>query len=50
MISHLATEDDAIVGCRIPAGSTVSLTPYVTHHRPDPWRNPEGFDPERFAP
>lgn len=43
-------EDDVIGGYRIPAGSGLALSPYVTHHRADLWDNPEGFDPERFAP
>jgi cytochrome P450 len=25
-------------------------SPYITHYRTDLWENPEGFDPERFAP
>jgi cytochrome P450 len=33
---------------RLPAGGLVMPTPYVTHHRPDVWENPEGFHPDRF--
>ena len=43
-------EEDVIGDVRIPARSTLLLSPYVTHRRPDFWENPEGFDPERFAP
>jgi cytochrome P450 len=50
MISRTAVEEDEIEGYRIPAGQTLFLSPYVTHRRPDLWPNPEGFDPERFAP
>ena len=28
----------------------VALCPYVTHRHPGFWDNPEGFEPERFAP
>ena len=48
--SRKAVEDDTFGEYRIPAGTTIGLSPYVTHHRPDLWENPEGFDPERFAP
>lgn len=41
--------DDTIDGYRIPAGSTIFISPYVLHHLPGLWSNPEGFDPERFA-
>ncbi len=41
---------DTIGGRRIPANALVVMSPYVTHRRPDAWQNPEGFDPERFAP
>lgn len=43
-------DDDTIAGCRIPAGSTVVISPYVTHRHPDFWNRPDDFDPERFAP
>jgi cytochrome P450 len=42
--------DDEIGGFRIPAGSLVLLSPYVTHRHPEFWDRPEAFDPERFAP
>jgi cytochrome P450 len=41
---------DRIGDYRIPAHSMVLLSPYVTHHSPKIWENPEAFDPERFAP
>ena len=43
-------EDDEVDGYRIPAGSLVFLSPYVTHRHPDLWSDPERFSPERFAP
>ncbi len=42
--------DDVIAGYRIPAGSTVALSPYVTHRHPAIWDEPQRFDPERFTP
>jgi cytochrome P450 len=45
-----AIEDDTICGYRIPADAIVSISPYVTHRDPTLWENPEGFDPDRFAP
>jgi cytochrome P450 len=48
--NRLALEDDEIDGFHIPAGSVVALVPWVTHRLPSVWENPEGFDPERFAP
>ncbi|HVE83061.1 MAG TPA: cytochrome P450 [Myxococcales bacterium] len=45
-----ALVDDVIQGFLVPRGSTVMLSPYVTHRHRDFWENPEGFDPDRFAP
>jgi cytochrome P450 len=42
--------DDEIDGYHIPAGSLVTVTPYITHRHPEFWHNPEAFDPERFTP
>ncbi len=50
LIPRDAIADDEIGGFRIPAGSTILLSPYLTHRHPDFWENPEAFDPERFLP
>jgi cytochrome P450 len=42
--------DDEMGGYHIPKGSTVVLSPYVTHRHPDFWDKPHDFDPERFLP
>jgi cytochrome P450 len=43
-------EDDEIGGYRVGGGEMIFLIPYITHRHPAFWDNPEGFDPERFAP
>jgi cytochrome P450 len=43
-------EADKIGGYHIPAGSSLEISPYVTHRHPEFWENPEAFDPERFTP
>ncbi|HVT57967.1 MAG TPA: cytochrome P450 [Thermoanaerobaculia bacterium] len=48
--SRFVLGEDEIGGCRIPAGSVVVISPYVTHRREDLWERPERFDPDRFAP
>jgi cytochrome P450 len=45
-----AIDGDEILGHHIPAGSFVTLSPYVLHRHPDYWDEPDAFDPERFAP
>lgn len=49
-ISRRAIAEDRIGDTVIPAGTTVMLCPYAVHRNPKHWRNPEGFDPARFAP
>ncbi|MCA9657216.1 MAG: cytochrome P450 [Myxococcales bacterium] len=44
---HVA-EDDELGGYAIPKGSTVMISPFLTHRHPDLWPMPERFDPERF--
>ncbi|NJM73880.1 MAG: cytochrome P450 [Scytonema sp. RU_4_4] len=41
--------DDEIGGYHIPAGSLLILSPYVTHHLPAYWENPNDYEPERFS-
>ena len=45
-----AVAEDEIGGYHIPAGSSIFLSPYITHRHPAFWDNPDAFDPERFAP
>ncbi|MUG94294.1 cytochrome P450 [Scytonema sp. UIC 10036] len=48
--SRVVQTDDIIDGYALKAGTTVVLCPYLTHHLPKFWNQPEVFDPERFAP
>jgi cytochrome P450 len=45
-----ARADDEVGGQRIPAGATVLLVTYATHHHPEFWADPDRFDPDRFLP
>lgn len=45
-----AVSEDNIGGYRIPAGSLIVVSPYVTQRHPAFWDEPEKFDPERFRP
>jgi len=45
-----AIEDDVLGPWKIPAGTTVAMSPWVLHRRPELWEDPLRFDPDRFAP
>jgi cytochrome P450 len=49
IVSRVAMRDQVIAGRRIPKGSRVLASPYVLHHDPRAWPDPDRFDPERFA-
>lgn len=49
VLARAARADDVIGGYPIPAGTTVFLSPYLTHRHPAVWPEPERFDPDRFA-
>jgi cytochrome P450 len=48
VVSRRPMTDDVVGGFRIPAGSIVLTSPYVTHRHPDYWTDPARFDPDRF--
>ncbi len=45
-----AVGEDEISGHKIKAGDRIVLCPYVLHHNPKYWDDPEAFRPERFEP
>jgi len=49
-LAREAAHEDEIGGYRIPARSTVILSPFVTHRHPAFWERPEVFDLDRFTP
>jgi cytochrome P450 len=44
-----AIADFEVLGHRIPGGSTVLFSPYITHRLPEVWGDPEVFRPERWV-
>ena len=50
IVERQALADDVVGGFRVPKGSVVGVSTFVMHRHPRWWSNPEGFDPDRFAP
>ena len=48
IMERRAVEADVIGGFYIPRGSSVVISPFVTHRHPDFWQAPERFEPRRF--
>jgi cytochrome P450 len=48
-INRETVEDCELGGYRIPAGTTVIISPWIQHHDPRYFENPEEFRPERWA-
>ena len=49
IVTRSANAADELGGPAVPAGAIVLVSPYVTHHDPAWWPDPERFDPARFA-
>jgi cytochrome P450 len=47
-MSRMALANDQIGPYTIPQGDTVLISPYLLHHDPDHWPDPDRFDPDRF--
>jgi retinoid hydroxylase len=50
IISRMATANIEYGGYLIPAGWYVCVFPSLTHRLPEIYKNPDAFDPDRFAP
>jgi len=50
VIARQAREDTDVGGLRLPAGTLVLMSQWVTHHDPRHYPDPFRFDPERWAP
>jgi enediyne biosynthesis protein E7 len=49
LLSRRTIEADVLGGYPVAAGTNVLLPLYLLHRHPHFWKNPEAFDPERFA-
>ncbi len=47
---RIALEDVQLGGYTVPKGSTLFISPYVMHHLPQYFAEPEAFQPGRFTP
>ncbi|MGO9801923.1 MAG: cytochrome P450, partial [Steroidobacteraceae bacterium] len=50
VLSRRTIAADVLGGYAVPPGTNVLLPLYLLHRHPLFWRDPEIFDPERFAP
>jgi cytochrome P450 len=41
--------DTTVLGYHVPASTVIQLSPWFTHRMPELWKDPDSFDPERFA-
>lgn len=48
-IERVSTRPHQVAEYDIPAGVRVAVSPYLTHRDPKLWKNPNAFDPDRFA-
>ena len=49
-MSRRTLVEDKFGEVTVPKDGTVITSPFIIHRHRDFWDNPEGFDPERFAP
>ncbi|MGH3671039.1 MAG: cytochrome P450 [Pseudonocardiaceae bacterium] len=49
MLARTTTTDTCLGGYPIPAGSIVFYSPYLLHHLPGLFPNPDHFDPDRWV-
>ncbi|AZS75444.1 cytochrome P450 [Streptomyces lydicus] len=49
-LTRTVTHDTHLGGHPLPAGASLAYSPYLIHHRPDLYNDPETFDPDRWDP
>ncbi|MFI5783372.1 cytochrome P450 [Nocardia sp. NPDC051570] len=49
LLTRQTTTDTELGGHHLPAGTTMIVSAYLLHHRPDLFPNPEQFRPQRWA-
>jgi cytochrome P450 len=47
--SRVCARDTVVAGAPVRAGTLVLYSPFLTHHDPALWADPEAFRPDRFA-
>ena len=50
LIVRGAQADDSIMGHKVAAGTTITISPWVLHRHRARWHAPDAFDPSRFMP
>jgi len=50
LFTRVTTKETELAGCRLPRGATVLYSPYLLHHDPASFPDPELFLPERWLP
>ncbi|MEV0104218.1 cytochrome P450, partial [Nocardia sp. NPDC050789] len=50
ILSRVTTKPTVLGGHPIPAGAPIIFSPYLQHHRPDIYPEPDRFDPDRWLP
>ncbi|MEU6476995.1 cytochrome P450 [Streptomyces sp. NPDC047017] len=48
LFTRVTTEETELAGCRLPRGATVLYSPYLLHHDPASFPDPDRFRPERW--
>ncbi|MEU8031908.1 cytochrome P450 [Streptomyces sp. NPDC049099] len=50
LFTRVTTRETELAGCRLPEGAAVLYSPYLLHHDPSSFPDPERFDPDRWLP
>ncbi|MFI9824359.1 cytochrome P450 [Streptomyces sp. NPDC052013] len=50
IVTRTTTRETELAGHRLNPGTTVMYSPYLLHHNPDLFPDPEQFDPDRWLP